>query len=286
MAGFTARAAEEPAALVIEGIIEGIGFEAYVEKSFPGEGQDRMENVRALVSAAVEFERDVETPSLLGFLDRSALVSDADDVGARPGVTLMTVHNAKGLEFPVVFLAGLEENVFPHSRSRGSDEDLEEERRLCYVAITRARERLSLSHALTRLQQGIPQANPPSRFLAEIPTALLAESGFHGAPSFFDPPFGDPAPQGRSRFAYGGSAARAAARRARPETLPRPSDLPPAADGFSVGVRVSHPMFGSGRVLEREGSGTSLKLTIQFTRYGTKRILPAYTRLTTEGTSV
>ena len=285
-AGFAARAAEEPAALVIEGIVEGVGFEAYLEKSYPGEGFDRMENVRSLVSAAVEYEREVETPSLLGFLDRSALVSDADEVGARPGVTLMTVHNAKGLEFAVVFLAGLEENIFPHSRSRGNDDDIEEERRLCYVAITRARERLCLSRALSRLQQGIPQANAPSRFIEEIPAALLAESGSRAAASFFDPPVRESGSSGWSDFSYGSSAARAAARRAQPAAPPLPTDFPPAEDGFSVGVRVSHPMFGTGKVLGREGSGKSLKLTIQFSGYGTKRILPAYTQLTTEGTHV
>jgi DNA helicase-2/ATP-dependent DNA helicase PcrA len=273
--GFTARAAVEPAAVVIEGIIEGTGYAAYLDKSFPGEGFDRMENVRSLVSAAVEYEREVESPTLLGFLDRSALVSDADEVGARPGVTLMTVHNAKGLEYAVVFLAGLEENIFPHSRSRQSDDDIEEERRLCYVAITRARERLSLSRAMSRLLQGVPQSNEPSRFLEEIPAALLVETGARQADSFFGPP-------GR---AYGSSAARAAARSAHREPAPKPSDFPVEADGFSVGVHVSHPMFGSGKVLGREGSGKSLKLTIQFSGYGTKRILPAYTQLTAEGTS-
>ena len=273
-AGFTSRAAVEPAAVVIEGIIEDTHYAAYLDKSFPGEGFDRMENVRSLVSAAVEYEREVESPTLLDFLDRSALVSDADEVGARPGVTLMTVHNAKGLEFPVVFLAGLEENVFPHSRSRGSDEEIEEERRLCYVAITRARERLSLSRAMSRLQQGVPQSNEPSRFLEEIPAALIVESGAREADSFFGPPV----------RAYGSSAARAAARSPHSEPAARPSDFPAEADGFSVGVHVSHPMFGSGKVLGREGSGKNLKLTIQFTGYGTKRILPAYTQLIAEGT--
>ena len=105
--GLAARAAAEPAALVIEAVLEVTGYAAYLERSFPGESFDRMENVRALVSAAVEYEKDVDEPTLPGFLDRSALTSDADEVGARPGVTLMTVHNAKGLEFPVIFLAGL-----------------------------------------------------------------------------------------------------------------------------------------------------------------------------------
>jgi len=282
--GFAHRAAAEPAAVVIEGIVETVRFEAHLNKSHPGEAQDRMENVRALVSAAVEYEREVDDPTLLGFLDRSALVSDADDVGAQPGVTLMTVHNAKGLEFPVVFLAGLEENVFPHARSR-EDDDVEEERRLCYVAITRARERLYLSRAVQRLQQGVPQANPPSRFLEEIPEALLEVSG-PGSLGFFDAPAGRSSERGWGAFSYGSSAVRAASRRPGAAAVAtRPSDMPPAEDGFSVGVAVRHPMFGRGTILDREGSGPSLKLTIQFTGYGTKRILPAYTELRREGTT-
>jgi DNA helicase-2/ATP-dependent DNA helicase PcrA len=226
---FEARAAAEPAAVVIEGIVATIGFEAYLEKAFPGEAQDRMDNVRSLVSAAVEYENEVDEPTLLGFLDRSALVSDADEIGARPGVTLMTVHNAKGLEFPVVFLAGLEENVFPHSRSRGHEDDLEEERRLCYVAITRRGKRLYLSRAMQRLLQGVPQSNAPSRFLDEIPAALLDEQA--AAASFFDPlPGGSRGSWGGS--SYGSSAARAAARLPRRPRPPRPSDLPAAEDGL------------------------------------------------------
>jgi hypothetical protein len=254
--------------------VEGVGFPAYLEKSYPGEGFERMENVRSLISAAVEYEREVEAPTLLGFLDRSALVSDADEIGARPGVTLMTVHNAKGLEFSVVFLAGLEENIFPHSRSQANDDDLEEERRLCYVAITRARERLCLSRAMSRLQQGVPQANAPSRFIEEIPAELLAESGSRESASFFDPPVRESHAGGWRDFSYGSSAARAAARRTPLEAAPRPSDFPLAEDGFSVRVKVSHPMFGSGRIL---GAKAGKSLSSPFTSgYGTKRILPAY----------
>jgi DNA helicase-2/ATP-dependent DNA helicase PcrA len=264
------RAATEPAAIVIEGVLDAVGYEAYLEKSYPGEGADRMDNVRALVSAAIEYEREVDEPTLLGFLDRSALVSDADQVGTRPGVTLMTIHLAKGLEFPVVVLPGMEENVFPHSRSRGNDDEVEEERRLCYVALTRARERLLLSRAMSRLQAGVPMTNMPSRFLEEIPTELVDETGSRA---------------GVAWDASGSSAARAARGRP-PAAAPaprRPSDMPAEADGFSIGARVAHPMFGRGQVLDREGSGKNLKLTIQFSGYGTKRILPAYTQLEVVG---
>jgi DNA helicase-2/ATP-dependent DNA helicase PcrA len=261
----TARAATEPAAIVIEGVLDAVAYEAYLEKANPGEGLDRMDNVRALVSAAVEYEKETDEPSLLGFLDRSALVSEADQVGSRPGVTLMTIHLAKGLEFPIVVLPGLEENVFPHARSRGHDDELEEERRLCYVAITRARERLLLSRAMTRLQAGVPMTNAPSRFLEEIPTALVDETGSYAGSAAWE-------------FS-GNSATRAARRTPSAPRAPRPSDMPKEADGFSVGARVTHPMFGRGQVLDREGSGKNLKLTIQFSGYGTKRILPAYTQL-------
>ena len=247
MDDLAARAAAEPAAVVVEGAIEATRYQAFLEKSFPGESADRMDNVRSLVSAAVEYEREVEEPTLLGFLDRSALVSDADEIGARPGVTMMTAHNAKGLEFAVVFLAGLEENIFPHARSRAEAEDLEEERRLCYVAITRAKERLFLSRAQSRLQQGVPMSNPPSRFLEEIPDDLLDASA-STAGGFFDRPardFGEPSWSG------GSSAARAAARRRPPTPEPMPSDMPADADGFPVGIRVSHPLFVSGKVLGR-----------------------------------
>ena len=266
--------------------MEGVGFPAYLEKSYPGEGFERMENVRSLVSAAVEYEREVEAPTLLGFLDRSALVSDADEIGARPGVTLMTVHNAKGLEFAVVFLAGLEENIFPHSRSR------DERRRPRGGAPSRATSRSrgpgsgsASRRAMSRLQQGVPQANAPSRFIEEIPAELLAESGSRGAHRSSTRPARVRAGGWRD-VSYGSSAARAAARGARqPEAAPRPSDFP-VAERRILGRRQGL----ASDVRERQDprarrAGKSLKLTIQFTGYGTKRILPAYTQLTAEGTS-
>ena len=180
-----------------------------------------------------------------------------------------------------MFLAGLEENVFPHSRSRADADDLEEERRLCYVAITRAKERLFLSRALSRLQQGVPMTNAPSRFLDEIPEQLL-DATAPPATSFFDRPSRE---LGDSAWGGGSSAMRAAARRQEPKAPRPPSDMPPAEDGYSVGVAVTHPMFGNGRVLDREGAGRALKLTIQFPGFGTKKILPAYTQLEVAGRS-
>ncbi|MBZ5639776.1 MAG: UvrD-helicase domain-containing protein [Acidobacteriia bacterium] len=274
----TRLAEREPAVLLLEKLVSDLGYADYLARSHPGEGADRMDNVRALISAAAEYQEETGEGRLQGFLDRSALVSDADEVGARPGITLMTVHCAKGLEFPVVFLAGLEENLFPHSRSRDSDDELEEERRLCYVAMTRARERLLLSRAEVRRIQGEPVHAGPSRFLFEIPSTLLREA----VPKPWDR-LADGGPERTYRgTAFGGSsAARAASRpRAAEPTAVAPRHAgPPPEDGFAVGAIVAHPKFGSGRIVDREGMGKTLKLTIHFAGQGSKKILPAYTTL-------
>jgi DNA helicase-2/ATP-dependent DNA helicase PcrA len=258
---------------LLERIVDEVDFEAHLNKIYAGLGSERMENVKALISAAVEYAEEAEEPTLRGFLDRSALVADADEVGQRPGVTLMTIHCAKGLEFPVVFLVGLEENLFPHAMASGTDEDLEEERRLCYVAMTRAQRRLFLSHARCRRLQGTLVPNPPSRFIDEIPRELLDESGSTAA-GFFD----DWRVRDGSR-STGSSAARAARR---PAPAPPPKPIRPGVDpgdGFPVGAFVLHPSFGGGQILNREGSGKLLKLTIHFSDHGPKKILPAYTKL-------
>ena len=271
-----AGAAERPVAALLERVVAATGYADYLAKAFPGLGAERMENVESLVSAAVEYAEETEEATLSGFLDRSALVADADDVGREPGVTLMTVHCAKGLEFPIVFLAGLEENLFPHAMSAANDDDIEEERRLCYVAMTRARRRLLLSHARFRRLQGVLLPNRPSRFLDEVPPELIQE---------VSPPtdafLAEPAVWSDDRWrASGSSAARAAGRRpAAPPAAPRPGPRVAHDDGFDVGAIVRHPRFGGGQILDREGEGKHLKLTIQFAAHGRKKILPAYTAL-------
>jgi len=270
------QADNKPVAATLDSLLREVGYEAYLEKSYPGEGIERMENVKALVTAAVEYHEEEEEPTLRGFLDRSALVSDADEVGARPGVTLMTIHCAKGLEFSSVFLAGLEESLFPHQRSLGSTEDMEEERRLCYVALTRAKERLFLSHAGIRRVRGLPVECPPSRFLNEIPRELVEEEIPDPTEYSQDPGLRESAGAG-----YGGSsAARAARRGGRPRgTSRRPARQADPGDGFPVGASVTHPLFGSGFILERQGEGKSLRLTINFSEHGRKKIVPSYTKL-------
>jgi DNA helicase-2/ATP-dependent DNA helicase PcrA len=187
----------------------------------------------------------------------------------------MTIHCAKGLEFPVVFLAGLEERLFPHALSADSSDDLEEERRLCYVAMTRAQQRLVLSYARQRRVQGVYMPSEPSRFTREIPAELLQPviAADDGAASR------------RGEFGFRprvsqSSAIRAASRReAREAPAPRYPAGPPPEDGWAVGARIRHPSFGSGQIVDREGSGRTVKLTIRFAECGTKVILPAYVRL-------
>src|SRR6185436_11123549 len=149
------------------------------------DSEARIENLAELVSAAREYESREQEPSLGGFVDRLSLLSDADEEqGSRDArVWMMTLHSAKGLEFPVVVMAGLEEGLFPHSRSRDDDEELEEERRLCYVGMTRARARLVLTGAARRRIFGEYQSSEPSRFIDEVPPELVDRI----APSFSSP---------------------------------------------------------------------------------------------------
>jgi len=274
------RAAEGHVAGLVEQVVEAVDYGGHLARTFPGEAQDRGENVRALVSAAVEYVEEAVEPSLHGFLDRLALVADTDEVGAGPGVTLMTIHCAKGLEYPVVFLAGLEENLFPHAMASGTDEDIEEERRLCYVALTRAQRRLLLSCAQLRRIQGTLLPNPPSRFLDELPPEVVREviPPLHGV---LREAWSERSSTSH-RYGTGSSAARAAARRPTAPTataVSRTRSAVDPCDGFPLGAWVLHPQFGSGQILDREGEGKSLKLTIFFSDYGAKKILPAYTKL-------
>jgi len=278
IADLTDRAATDGTALLLEHVLEHTAYADYLKKSYPENASERMENIRSLISAAVEHAEEGADDSLQAFLDRSALVASADDVGSQPGVTLMTIHCAKGLEFPVVFLIGLEENLFPHMMAASSDEDIEEERRLCYVAMTRAKEKLFLTHARYRRYQGTFLPNAPSRFLDEVPAELVR---------VVDPQPGAMSNEWRTREtarSSGSSAARAAARaRTSAPSVPSQVAQPDPGDGYGVGARVRHPRFGAGQILGREGSGKNLKLTIHFDRHGTKKILPAYTKLANTG---
>jgi len=175
-------------------------------------------------------------------------------------LTLMTMHNAKGLEFPVVFIVGMEDAVFPHHRALGDPDELEEERRLCYVAMTRARERLYLCSAWSRTLFGGQSANPPSRFLKEVPADLVEDRASD----------------------RGGPSRRAVARAgARPGVLnqSRPVDVDDDVEDLAVGDRVLHPTFGPGKILELTGKTGAEEALVRFDEFGTKRLVLAYAPL-------
>ncbi len=173
---------------IVQRIVEMTGYQRMLEEDTSIEGQTRLENLKEFQTVTREFEQQTETPSLTAFLEQVSLVADLDALNTEAdSVTLMTLHAAKGLEFPVVFLGGLEEGVFPHSRSFESDREMEEERRLCYVGITRAQDELYLTYANRRGLFGRIAYNPVSRFLGEIPSELFKATRRKPAVSSFDP---------------------------------------------------------------------------------------------------
>lgn len=251
-------------ALILQAILEQTGYLAELQASHDPQDETRIENLAELESVAAEFERDTDEPTLTGFLERVSLVADADDIPDDDDpdhddgvVTLMTLHTAKGLEFPVVFLTGMEDGIFPHIRSLGSDSELEEERRLAYVGITRARERLYLSRAVTRSAWGSPMQNPASRFLDEIPAELVESRRDEPVLSW------SPSAPAPGRSVSGG-------RRPEPSAGTRP------VVGLAAGDRVLHKTFGLGTVTGTSGAGERAEATIDFGSVGTKRLLLRY----------
>ncbi|MFA5890745.1 MAG: DNA helicase PcrA [Actinomycetota bacterium] len=258
---------------MLQRAIEASGYLAELEAENTIESQGRIENLQELVGTAATYAAENPEGGARGFLEQVSLVSDADEVVADEGrVTMMTLHNAKGLEFPVVFVTGLEEGIFPHIRSMTDPDQLEEERRLCYVGITRARERLVLTHAWCRTLWGGTNYNPPSRFLAEIPEGLLEDIGEEDEPVSVAPSsFG-----GRSSV----PAARAPSVPARAHVAPaRASTGPGTALHVTVGEEVFHDRFGRGIVVSVGGSGTNAEATVNFPGEGAKRLLLAYAPL-------
>jgi len=276
MAGLRAGIQTMTPGRLVTAIIERTAFEAYLEKTAPGDAASRIENLSELVTAVSAW--DGVEDGLRAFLDRTALLSETENVQGSSGVRLMTLHSAKGLEFPVVFIAGLEENLFPHARSGEDHDDIEEERRLLYVGMTRARSRLILTRGLTRRQFGEPVPAEPSRFLQEIPSRLLREKALEeeAATAPYAARILGAAEAIRRR--------RAGAGRYDEESQLLPEDAPAAAgaqgtSSFSLGSRVQHPEYGVGTVIGVEGSGDRLKLTVSFSIYGSKKLLPRYAQL-------
>ena len=249
----------DPPAL-LDRVIERTGYRDYAREQ--PDGEERLENIQELRAVASEFAAGDPAEALVSFLEQVALVSDADDAEPdRDALTLITLHQAKGLEFPVVFITGLEEGVLPHRRSFDDPAQMEEERRLCYVGITRAKERLYLLRARHRASGGPSGPNPPSRFLADIPERLLAGAR-------------QPGPAGAGRpWTWG--AARAAG-----EGSLSPGAPSQAAPAFAVGARVRHPTFGEGVVVKCEPAAGDQLVTVAFKgQAALKRLLLSFAKL-------
>ncbi|MFF5155221.1 DNA helicase PcrA [Streptomyces sp. NPDC000348] len=263
-------------ATVLEAILERTGYLAELQASTDPQDETRIENLQELAAVALEFEQERgegESVALSDFLEQVALVADSDqipdeDEDGSGVITLMTLHTAKGLEFPVVFLTGMEDGVFPHMRALGQTKELEEERRLAYVGITRARERLYLTRSTLRSAWGQPSYNPPSRFLEEIPAAHLEwrRTGA-SAPVSSGPASGVAASlsSSRSRSSASGASGFATRRTAEKSVV-----------SLAVGDRVTHDQFGLGTVVAVKGTGANAEATVDFGDTKPKRLLLRY----------
>jgi DNA helicase-2/ATP-dependent DNA helicase PcrA len=305
---------------ILKFLIDRTRYIKILEEEDTPEAYSRIENLQELVNAAMDSRDRGE--SLDQFLDHAALVSDADAYDEAAQITLMTLHAAKGLEFPLVFLCGLEEGLFPHSRTFLQPDDIEEERRLCYVGMTRAMDTLILSRAVYRRRYGtdLPEASLPSRFLEEVPAELLEElgtssrsrrekaaSGAYSGSVQHQRPAAPPSHES-SHYSYededqsavwsrGNTAASKRlvsgpkynsidniaeffASRGKKFNLPRlPLEEPKGKRGFKPGQRVKHPKYGEGTVYQREGEGEEAKITVQFPRFGLKKLVEKYAQL-------
>jgi DNA helicase-2/ATP-dependent DNA helicase PcrA len=282
--GLSARLESDGPGDLLQAALDESGYLAELEAEQSVESAGRLENLGELVGSAREFTQLDE------FLEQVSLVADTDELDDDDRVVLMTLHAAKGLEFPVVFLIGMEEGVFPHLRALTEPDELEEERRLAYVGITRAQERLFLTHAWSRSLFGSTHYNPPSRFLDEIPDDLVEQVGRAGgrsgrlsqrarddlgAPSpYRSRGFDDDAGRAEHRERVV-EAALAAGRRV---AAPQPANSQQL--GLKVGDDVEHPAFGEGVILEIRGEGDRAEATVRFREAGTKHLAMAWAPLT------
>jgi DNA helicase-2/ATP-dependent DNA helicase PcrA len=266
---------QESVSIAIGKMLDQSGYLQDLRDERSEDAESRVENLAELVSAAREYESREQEPSLGGFVDRLSLLSDVDEEqGTRDArVWMMTLHSAKGLEFPVVVLAGLEEGLFPHSRSREDEEELEEERRLCYVGMTRARSRLVLTGAARRRIFGEYQSSEPSRFIDEVPAELVervaasfsSSSGYQG--NFPHYQFRTN-PYGRGRRV----------KEAEPTYTYEDEDQSTGM-ALKLGMKVRHPQFGVGTVLSVERLDDDTKLVVRFVAVGQKTLRAKYARL-------
>jgi DNA helicase-2/ATP-dependent DNA helicase PcrA len=254
-------------------LLSRTGYLERLREEGTDDAASRAENIEELVNVIMEFEKEEEDASLGTFLDKVSLVSDIDlyeDKGNR--VSLMTLHCAKGLEFPVVLIVGMEEGLLPHARRGEEIEDMEEERRLCYVGITRAREKLFITRAERRTTFGVGRANLASRFLDELPMELLrVEGAREEKPSLFERSgWDDLFPRAGKKMDDDHSYVQPP-----PEVFPASTERVLSPEGFyplKIGMRVRHPKFGDGRVKAVEGMDEEQKATVLFQTVGTKRL--------------
>jgi DNA helicase-2/ATP-dependent DNA helicase PcrA len=271
IAGMAEMAARETVSIALGKVIDQSGYLQDLRDERTEEAEGRIENLMELVSAAREYESRNPEPSLAGFVDQLSLLSDVDEeAGARHArVLMMTMHSAKGLEFPIVIIGGLEEGLFPHSRSIDDVAELEEERRLCYVGITRAQRRLVLTSAARRRVFGDYQSTEPSRFIDEIPPQLMET-----IPSSFVSPHHSSFSQFRAN-PYGRGRK---VREEQPAYAYEDEDQSVRA-GLRPGVRVRHPTFGEGTVLTIEPLDDDTKLVVRFTSVGQKTLRAKFAKL-------
>ncbi len=306
MAGLRDLAATAGPAEVLGAVLDRSGYLAELRASEDPQDGSRVENLAELHAVATEFEQSDPDGDLADFLERVSLVADSDQIPSPDGgdeasdqpepgvVTLMTLHTAKGLEFPVVFLTGMEDGTFPHMRSLSDPDQLAEERRLAYVGLTRARERLYISRAAIRTAWGVPNEFPPSRFLADLPDDLIdwrrRESSTSQLRGGWGSGFGSGA---RGGAGYGSSRAgsggytRSETRETRPSlpstgasfgsATPRPPAVIPQLE---IGDRVTHDAYGLGSVVALEGSGQNAVVKVDFGSEGTKRLLLRFSPVT------
>jgi len=304
---------------ILKFLIDRTGYIKLLEEEDTPEAYSRIENLRELVNAAMDSRDRAET--LDQFLDHAALIADADDYDERAQITLMSLHAAKGLEFPLVFLSGLEEGLFPHSRTMLVPDDIEEERRLCYVGMTRAMDQLILTRTVYRRRYGtdLPEASVPSRFLEEVPGTLIEElgtrpgsgaalrrtdEGVRRSTGYSDSGHYSYEDEDQSAAWHAGDASRRDTRaskqtvaakaynsieniaeffasRGKKFSAPKapPVEEPTGKRGFRPGQKVRHPKYGEGTVYRREGEGEEAKITVQFPRFGLKKLVEKYAQL-------
>ncbi len=286
MANLTKQAEYLTLTDLTEQILELSGYNKMLSDDRSLEAQARRENLDEFKSVTQEYDeqhKDDDDPNLqkiINFLADLALVSDQDDVDEQaPAVTLMTLHAAKGLEFPVVFLVGMEEGIFPLSRALMEDDELEEERRLAYVGITRAKKKLYLTNAFSRLLYGRIQRNQPSRFVEEIDSELLQFENSPSGNSIKDSklPFDRAAATATTYRDQQKRTYRSAGKRVKPIT-----NTGTGADkvGWKTGDKVEHKKWGQGTVVKVNGSGNDMELDIAFPSQGVKRLLASFAPIT------